>query len=49
LDWLLERLDERIAAAKARKFEEQAAALEFFAASHRALEKIRASGGQQFE
>jgi hypothetical protein len=49
LNWLLERLDERVAAVKARRFEEQAAALEYFAASRSALEKIRASGGQKVE
>jgi hypothetical protein len=49
LNWLLERLDERIAAVKARKFEEQAEALEYFAASRRALEQIRTSGGQSVE
>jgi hypothetical protein len=49
LEWLLERLEERIAAVKARQFEEQAAALEFFAASKRALEEIRTSGGQKVD
>lgn len=47
LDWLVARLDERIKELSARKFPEQAMALEFFNKSREELLEIRKAGGQK--
>lgn len=47
LDWLVARLDERIKELSARKFPEQAMALEFFNKSRDELLEIRKAGGQK--
>lgn len=47
LDWLLARLDQRIAELQSRRFAEKPAALEFFGKSRRALVEVRKAHGQK--